>query len=102
MSKTGHMTAADWDSIRAKHAEMSPEEARAWIRKVMGPPRRRLEGKEKEQTLTMLALIGPSVTTNNQHSWSEDYVHSGRHWCVTYFPDDPDPIVEEIEIEPTH
>ncbi len=77
------------------------EEARAFIRQVMGPPRRTLEGIEKEQTLTMLALIGPTVTTNNQHSWSEDYIQGGMHWCVTYFPNE-EPIVEEIEIEPPH
>ena len=96
-----HLTDADWAAIRAKYAAMTPEQAREWIRSVMGPPRRTLEGAEREQVLTMLALIGPTVTTNNQHSWSEDYVHSGRHWCVTYFPDE-EPIVEEIEIEPAH
>jgi hypothetical protein len=91
-----HMTDADWAAVRAKHAAMTPDEASAWIRRVMGPPRRVLEGAEREQVLTMLALIGPTVTTNNQHSWSEDYVQSGRHWCVTYFPGN-EVIVEEIE-----
>jgi len=80
---------------------MTKEEARAWIRKLMGPPRRVLEGQEREQTLTMLALIGPTVTSNNQHSWSEDYIQGGMHWCVTYFPNE-EPIVEEIKIEPSH
>jgi hypothetical protein len=79
---------------------MSPDEAQAFIRKIMGPPRRMLEGTEREQVLTMLALISPTVTTNNQHSWSEDYVQSGRYWCVTSFPDG-EVIVEEIEIEST-
>lgn len=98
MSQTGHLTTADWDLIKAKHAAMTPEEARAFIRKVMGPPRRVLEGAEREQTLTMLALIGPSATSNNQHSWSEDYVQGSKHWCVTTFAGG-DAIVEEIEIE---
>lgn len=80
---------------------MSPEEAQAFIRNIMGPPRRTLEGAEREQVLTMLALIGPAATTNNQHSWSEDYVQGNRHWCVTYFPNE-ETIVEEIEIEPAH
>ena len=75
---------------------MTPEEAQAFLRRVMGPPRRVLEGAEREQVLTMLALIGPSVTTNNQHSWSEDYVQGGQHWCVTYFPNE-EAIVQEIE-----
>ena len=90
------MTDADWAAVREKHANMTPEEAEAWIRKVMGPPRRTLEGEEREQVLTMLALIGPTVTTSNQHTWSEDYVQSGRHWCVTSFPGG-EVIVEEIE-----
>ena len=75
---------------------MTPEEAQAFLRRVMGPPRRVLEGAEREQVLTMLALIGPTVTTNNQHSWSEDYVQGGQHWCVTYFPNE-EAIVQEIE-----
>jgi hypothetical protein len=91
-----HMTDADWAAVREKHANMTPEEAKAWIRKVMGPPRRTLEGEEREQVLTMLALIGPTATTNNQHSWSEDYVQGGQHWCVTYFPNE-EAIVQEIE-----
>ena len=77
---------------------MTPAEAQTWLRQVMGPPRRILEGAEREQVLTMLALIGPTVTTNNQHSWSEDYVQGGQHWCVTYFPNE-EAIVEEIERE---
>ena len=77
---------------------MTPEEAQAFLRRVMGPPRRILEGAEREQVLTMLALIGPTATTNNQRSWSEDYVQGGQHWCVTYFPNE-EAIVEEIERE---
>jgi hypothetical protein len=98
MTTTHHMTDADWAAVREKHANMTSEEAGAWIRKVMGPPRRTLEGEEREQVLTMLALIGPTVTTNNQHSWSEDYIQGGKHWCVTYFPGD-EVMVEEMEIE---
>jgi len=75
-----------------------PVRLKAFMRKVMGPPRRTLEGDEREQVLTMLALIGPTVTTNNQHSWSEDYVQGGQHWCITYFPNE-EPVVEEMEIE---
>ena len=75
-----------------------PVRLKAFMRKVIGPPRRTLEGAEREQVLTMLALIGPTVTSNNQHSWSEDYIQGGKHWCVTYFPGD-EVMVEEMEIE---
>lgn len=98
MSTARHLTDEDWEEIRARHAAMTPEEARAWIRSVVGPPRRTLEGQEREQILTMLTLIGPTVTSNNQHSWSEDYRQGNRHWHITYFPNE-EPVVEEIEIE---
>jgi len=81
------------------HLSMTSEEAGAWIRKVMGPARRELQGKEREQVLLMLAMLGkPTWTSNNQHCWSEDYVHADRHWCVTTWPDGHY-TVEEIERE---
>ena len=74
-------------------------EAQAFVTKAMGPPRRELEGKEREQVLLMLAMLGdPAAVSNNQHSYSEDYVHAGGHWCVTTWPDGYY-TVEEIERE---
>ena len=78
---------------------MNKQEARAFLRRVIGSPRRELEGEEREQVLLMLAMLGgPTATSNNQHSYSEDYVHAGRHWCVTTWPDGYY-TVEEIERE---
>jgi hypothetical protein len=78
---------------------MTQQEALAWSRRVMGPPRRELEGTEREQVLLMLAMLGkPTRTSNNQHSYSEEYEHAGRYWCVTTWPDGYY-IVEEIEHE---
>jgi hypothetical protein len=80
-------------------AHLTPEQARAFVHKVMGPARRELQGKEREQVLLMLAMLGPATwTSNNQHSYSEDYVHADRHWCVTTWPDGHY-TVEEIERE---
>ena len=79
--------------------ERTPEQARAFIHKVMEPARRELQGKEREQVLLMLAMLGRATwTSNNQHSYSEDYVHADRHWCVTTWPDGYYS-VEEIERE---
>jgi hypothetical protein len=79
--------------------EQTPEQAHAFLRKVMGPARRELQGKEREQVLLMLAMLGRATwTSNNQHSYLEDYVHAGRHWCVTTWPDGYY-TVEEIERE---
>lgn len=73
---------------------MTPEEAQAFIRKIMGPPRRVLEGKEKEHVLLMLKLVEPFEETNNQHSWTACYKIGDREYHLHYFPEDDDPIAE--------
>lgn len=100
MSKTGHLTAEDWDHIRAKHAAMTPEEARAWIRSVMGPPHKTLEGDDKEKVMLLLAMTEPYKETNNQHSWTAYYNIGGKEYHATYFPEDKDgPIIDEMLTE---
>lgn len=66
-------------------SKMTPEEARAFIREIMGPPRRTLEGKEKEQILLLLEMIDPFKETNNQHSWTEYYMIGETEYHVTTF-----------------
>lgn len=73
---------------------MSTEEARAFIRKVMGPPRRVLEGAEREHMMTVFRLVEPISQTNNQRSFTDEYVHAGKMYNVTYFDDET--VVEEI------
>ena len=70
------------------------EEARAFIRKVMGPDRRVLEGVEREHMLTVLRLVEPIRTTNNQRSFTDEYIHAGKMYDVYYFDDET--VVEEI------
>jgi len=74
----------------------TPEEARAFIRKVMGPPKRRVEGKEHEQLMLMFAMMEPVRETNNQHSWCAEYKIGNRLFEVHYFPEE-DPFIEEVE-----
>ena len=71
------------------------EEARAFIRKVMGPPRKTLEGKEREQILLLLAMMEPYSASNNQHSWTECYMIGETDYHVTTFPGE-DVIVDEM------
>lgn len=86
MNKKTHLTTEDWDSIRAKHAAMTPAEARAWIRKVMGPPRRTLEGQEKDNVWLMIQLIDePTSASNNQRTITEVYHLNQKEYHVTYF-----------------
>lgn len=71
------------------------EEASAFIRKVMGPPTKTLEGKEREQVLLLLAMIEPFRATNNQHSWTEYYMIGETEYHVTTFPNE-EPIIDEM------
>jgi hypothetical protein len=71
------------------------EEAQAFIRKVMGPPRKTLEGKEKNDIILLLAMMAPFKETNNQHSWTEYYRIGETEYHVTNFPND-EVIVDEI------
>lgn len=73
---------------------MTQEEARAFLRRVMGPPTKTLEGKEKEQILLLLAMIEPFKETNNQRSWTSYYMIGETEYHVTSF--DNDVIVDEL------
>ncbi len=75
--------------------DKSPKEIKAFLREVMGPPCKTLEGKEKEQIMLLLALIDPFKETNNQRSWTQYYMIGETEYHVTYFPDD-DIIVDEM------
>ena len=65
---------------------MSPEEARVFLRKVMGPPKRTLEGDERDQVLLLLALMEPFKATNNQHCWTDYFLIGNTEYHVTTFP----------------
>lgn len=78
----------------ARFNEMTKEEARAFIRKVMGPERRTVEGVEKEHLLTVFRLIEPISSSNNQRSMTDIYAHADKVYHVTYFEGDTE--VEEL------
>ena len=71
------------------------EEAQAFIRKVMGPPKKTLEGKERDRILMLLAMMDPYSASNNQHSWTEFYMIGETEYHVTTFPGE-DPIIDEM------
>jgi hypothetical protein len=77
-------------------SNMSPEEAKAFLRKVMGPKRKRLEGQERENVWLMILMQEePTSSSNNQRSITEVYIFNQREYHVTYMIED-DPIIEEI------
>jgi hypothetical protein len=61
----------------------------------MGPPTKKLEGKEKNDIILLLAMMEPFKETNNQHSWTEYYRIGETEYHVTNFPND-EVIVDEI------
>jgi hypothetical protein len=77
---------------------MSSEEARAFIRKVMGPPKRQLEGKEREHAWLLIKMSSPVCESNNQRFITEEYVIGSRRYDVTYGLED-EPVVEIYEDE---
>jgi hypothetical protein len=84
-----HLTDDDWSEIRARHAKMTKEETYAWLVEagLIRPNTRKIEGEEIEQVLTMLRLLEPLATSNNQHSYTEDYIIGDLHYSVHSFPD---------------
>jgi hypothetical protein len=64
---------------------MTPDEARAFLHRIMGPPKRVLEGTEREHMLTVLRLVEPIRSTNNQRSFTDEYLHAGKMYDVHYF-----------------
>lgn len=81
-------------TANTNNLNMTANEARAFIRKVMGPTRRILEGNEREHMLTVFSLVEPINVSNNQRSFTEEYEHAGKKYDVHYFEDET--IVEEI------
>ena len=74
------------------------EEARSWIRSVMGPPKRTLMGQERERIWLLMQLTTPVSESNNQRFWNEEYIIGGRRYDVTYGLED-DPVIEVYEDE---
>ncbi len=75
---------------------MTPDEAKIFIRKVMGPDRRVLEGQERENVWLMILMQDqPESFSNNQHTITEVYKINQREYHVHYFSKE-DPIIEEI------
>jgi intein/homing endonuclease len=57
-----------------------PARLKKFMRCVMGPPRRTLEGKEREQVLLLLAMMEPFESSNNQISWTDCYMIGDKEY----------------------
>ena len=73
-----------------------PAELKVFLRKIMGPPHRTLEGQEKENVWLMIQLVDqPSSFSNNQHTITEIYHLNQKEYHVTYF-DGKEYVIDEI------
>jgi hypothetical protein len=70
------------------------EEAEAFLRRVLGPPKRILHGEEHKKVLLMLQMADPVRETTNQHSWCAEYNIGGIMYDVHYLPNE-EPIIEQ-------
>ena len=86
-------TNLDWIQEASDRIMNDPVKLKEFMRKVMGPPKRVLEGDEREHMLTVLRLIEPISSSNNQRSFTEEYEHAGKMYDVHYF--EGETVVEE-------
>jgi hypothetical protein len=63
-----------------------PVKLKEFLRAINGPPRRTLEGQEKEHVWLMIRLIDePISASNNQRTITEVYHLNQKEYHVTYF-----------------
>ena len=77
-----------------------PVRLKAFMRKVMGPPRRTLEGDEYNHILLIMGLTEPVESSNNQRTWTDEYIIEGKRYDATYGLGDMPEIEEVIEDDP--
>jgi hypothetical protein len=73
-----------------------PKEAKKFLRAVMGPPYRTLEGKERDDILLLLSMSEPFKETNNQSSWTSYYMIGKIEYHVTVFSEYSLAVVDEM------
>lgn len=98
MSKKSEVTILT-EAVAKMHQEFAedPAKAKAFLRAVMGPPRRTLEGQEYEDITLLLRLTEPFNSSNNQHTMTDEYRIAGKLYHVTYFPGPHKPEIDEVE-----
>lgn len=75
---------------------LSKEHALIFLKKLMGAPKRELDGKERERVWLLIQMSTPINKSNNQRFWYEEYLIGSRRYDVTYGVDE-EPIIEVHE-----
>lgn len=90
--------------IRAHGEELrkDPVKLREFMQRIGAFKKRRvIEGEEREQVLTMLRLLGPGETSNNQHVWTESWRVGNVEYNI-HSNDKFEELEEVIDDEPAH
>lgn len=69
------------------------KELPAWLKRMLS--RKELKDKEYDHVWTLLQLVEPVSSSNNQRTWTDEYELNGKRYNVTYGLEDK-PIIEEI------
>ncbi len=78
----------------AEQLRADPVRLKAFMRKVMGPDKVELKGKEKDDIMLLLKMIEPFEESNNQRAWTDKYMIGETEYHVTYWEDET--VVERI------
>jgi hypothetical protein len=76
-------TNLDWMKEAADRIMNDPVKLKEFMRSVIGPEQRIIEGQEKEHLFTIFNLLDPLEESNNQRSWTTVYEHAGKTYHYT-------------------
>ena len=76
-------TNLDWMKEAADRIMNDPVKLKEFMRSVIGPEQRIIEGQEKEHLFTIFNLLDPLEQSNNQRSWTTVYEHAGKTYHYT-------------------
>lgn len=72
-----------------------PEKLKKFLRDIMGPATRRLDGQERANIELMCSLVEPTSSSNNQRTMTDVYMINQKEYHITYGLED-EPVIEEI------
>jgi hypothetical protein len=72
-----------------------PEKLKRFLRDIMGPRTRILEGSERANVELMCSLVEPTQSSNNQRTMTDVYMINQKEYHITYGLED-EPVIEEI------
>ena len=73
-----------------------PARLKVFLRRVMGRPHRTLEGEEKSKINTLLTMVEPFESTNNQHSMTQCFMLGKKEYHVTMFVGENTVTIDEM------